>query len=181
MRPGEAEAVSTAGAVVEWPIVRESSGGLGNSPYRNMTHSIGPATDCAVSCTLFVTHERLGASYRPSEQGAINYIDYTEAQRIIMPGVEGGAVSWTFAVIQNGRRWNVFTETPQFTNLDWATSGLCGLTAEDFGSPANHPDFSAAGAELTFAYVRTNTNTSEANTFTSVHGIDDFKVVIVRE
>ena len=181
MRPGEAEAVSTAGAVVEWPIVRESSGGLGNSPYRNMTHSIGPATDCGAGCTLFVTHERLGASYRPSEQGAISYIDYSEAQRLIMSEFEGGAVSWTFAVIQRGRPWNFFTETRQFANLDWATSGLCGLTAEDFGSPDNHPDFSASGTEMTFAYVRFNTNTSETDTVTSVHGIDDFKVVIVPE
>jgi hypothetical protein len=177
----EAEAVTTEGAVVQWPIVRESSGGLGNSPYRNMTHSIGPATDCGASCTLFVTHERLGATYNPSEQGAISYIDYSEAQRLIMSEFEGGAVSWTFAVIQRGRPWNFFTETRQFANLDWATSGLCGLTAEDFGSPDNHPDFSASGTEMTFAYVRTNTNTSETDTATSVHGIDDFKVVIARE
>jgi len=177
----EAEAVSTSGAVVEWPIVRQTSGGLGNSAYRSMTHSIGPATDCGASCTLVVFHEILAGSYNPSEQGAINYIDYSEAQRIIMPAVEGGAVDWTFAVIQNGRRWNVFTETPQFTNLNWATSGLCGLTAEDFGSPANHPDFSAGGSEISFAYIRSNTNTSETNTSTSVHGIDDFKVVIVGE
>jgi hypothetical protein len=178
----EAEAVTTEGAVVQWPIVRETSGGLGNSPYRNMTHSIGPTTDCGGSCILFVVHERLAATYNPSEQGAIGYIDYTEAQRLLMPDSEGGAVSWTFAVIQGGRRFNVFQETTPFTNLNWATNGLCGLTAEDFGLPPNfHPDFSAAGAELTFAYVRTNTNTSETNTFMSVHGIDDFKVVIARE
>jgi hypothetical protein len=177
----EAEVASTEGAVVEWPIVRETSGGLGNSPYRNMTHSIGLATDCAVSCTLFVSHKRLTATYNPSEQGAISYIDYTEAQRILMPDSEGGSVSWTFAVIQNGRRYNVFAETTPFTNLNWATRGLCGLTAEEFGFPNLRPDFGATGSEITFAYVRSNTNTSETSTSTSVHGIDDFKVVIVGE
>ena len=178
----EAEAVSTAGAVVEWPIVRESSGGLGNSPYRNMTHSIGPATDCGTSCLLAVFHERVVGSYRPSEQGAIDYIDYTEAQRIVTPAVEGGAVEWGFAVIQNGRRYNVFEGPPAFSNLNWATNGLCGLTAEDFGFPPDtHPDFTAGGSEITFAYIRSNTNASEVDTATSVHGIDDFKVVIVGE
>jgi hypothetical protein len=132
-----------------------------------------------VSCTLFVVHRRLAATYDPSEQGAIRYIDYTEAQRVITPAFEGGGVGWTFAVIQNGRRYNVFAETPLFTNLNWATRGLCRLPSEDFGSPGNHPDFSAAGAELTFAYVRSNTNMSEISTLTSVHGIDDFKVVVV--
>jgi hypothetical protein len=175
----EAKAVDIPGAVFD--IVRETSGGLGNSPYRNMTHSIGPATNCGGSCILFVTHERLGATYNPSQQGAIGYIDYSEAQRVIMSEFEGGAVDWTFAVIQSGRPWNFFTETRQFANLDWATSGLCGLTAQDFGSPGDHPDFSASGTEMTFAYVRINTNTSETDTVTSVHGIDDFKVVIVRE
>jgi hypothetical protein len=177
----EADAVVTPDAVVEWPIVRETSGGLGNSPYRSMTHSIGPAGDCGVSCTLFVIHRRLAATYNPSEQGAIGYIDYTEAQRVITPPVEGGGVSWTFAVFQNGRRYNVFTETPLLTNLNWVTGGLCRLRSEDFGSPGNHPDFSSAGAELTFAYIRSNTNMSETGAFTTVHGIDDFKVVIVAE
>ena len=178
----EAEAVSTPGAVVEWLIVRETSGGLGNSPYRNMTHSIGPATDCGASCLLAVFHKTLAASYRPSEQGAINYIDYSEAQRIFVPAVEGGAVDWGFAVIQNGRRYNLFAAPPAFSNLNWATNGLCGLTAEDFGLPPDtHPDFSAGGSEITFAYIRSNTNASEVDTATSVHGIDDFKVVIVGE
>ena len=178
----EAEAVATPGAVFEWPIVRETSGGLGNSPYRNMTHSIGPATDCGGSCILFVVHERLTATYNPSQQGAIGYIDYTEAQRILVPAFEGDAVDWGFAVIQNGRRYNLFAGPPAFSNLNWATSGLCGLTAEDFGFPPDtHPDFSATGAELTFTYIRSNTNASETDTSTSVHGIDDFKVVIVPE
>ena len=178
----EAEAVATPGAVFEWPIVRETSGGLGNSPYRNMTHSIGPATDCGASCLLAAFHTDVAASYNPSEQGAINYIDYTEAQRILVPAFEGDAVDWGFAVIQNGRRYNLFAGPPAFSNLNWATSGLCGLTAEDFGFPPDtHPDFSAAGAELTFTYIRSNTNVSETETSTSMHGIDDFKVVIVRE
>jgi hypothetical protein len=177
----EAEVVATPGTVYLWPIVRETAGGVRNSPYRNMTHSIGPATDCGVSCTLAVFHKTVAASYDPSKQGAINYIDYTEAQRILMPVFEGVSVDWGFAAIQNGRRYNVFEGPPAFTSLNWATNGLCGLTAEDFGPPGNHPDFSASGAEITFAYIRSNTNVSEMSTFTSVHGVDDFKVVIVGE
>ena len=133
-----------------------------------------------MDCTLFVIHRRLAATYNPSEQGAIGYIDYTEAQRVITPPVEGGGVNWTFAVFQNGRRYNVVTETPLFTNLNWVTGGLCRLRSEDFGSN-DHPDFSSVGAELTFGYIRTNTNMSETGASTTVHGIDDFKVVIVAE
>jgi hypothetical protein len=35
--------------------------------------------------------------------------------------------------------------------------------------------------EVTFEYIRSNTNTSETSASTSVHGIDDFKVAIVGE
>jgi hypothetical protein len=177
----EAEALTTPGAMVEWPVVQEALGGLSNSPYRNMTHSIGPAADCGTGCLLAVVHETVAATYNPSQQGAIDHIDYTEAQRILEPAFEGGAVDWGFAVIQGGRRFNVFPDVSGFTNLNWATKGLCGLKAEDFGLPDAHPDFSASGAEITFAYIRSNTNTFESSTSTTVHGIDDFKVVIVGE
>ena len=184
----EAEDVATPGAVYSWPIVREDSGGIGNTPYRNMTHSIENATNCEVSCTLGVVHtitqverngETVAATYDPAEQGAIDYIDYSEAQRILSPSSAGGEVGWSFALIQNGRRYNAFPGPPAFANLNWATNGLCELRAADFGPPGNNPDFSAGGAKISFAYVRSNSNTSEINTATSVHGIDDFKVVIV--
>jgi hypothetical protein len=145
-----------------------------------MTHSIENATNCAESCTLGVVHT-IATKYDPSADGAIAFINYTEAQKVITPGFDGAAVGWAFAVVQGGRRFNG-PSTTAFTVTGWTTNGLCGLTQDDFG-PADgpHPDFSASGGELSFAYIRTNTNTSEVAAITNVHGIDDFEVVIVKE
>jgi hypothetical protein len=177
----EVEFVPTEGAVYDAPIVREASGGIEGSAFRNMTHTIESAANCAESCTLGAVH-KFATTYDPSVEGAIRYINYTEAQRVVMPGFNGAAVGWAFAVVQDERRYNALAETSSFTNTGWAINGICGLVAEDFG-PADgpHPDFSASGGELTFAYIRSNTNSSEDGPITNVHGIDDFEVVIVKE
>jgi hypothetical protein len=176
----QVEEVATEGAMYEAPVVRQESSGVDNSPFRNMTHSIENATNCAESCTLGVVHT-IATKYDPSADGAIAFINYTEAQKVITPGFDGAAVGWAFAVVQGGRRFNG-PSTTAFTVTGWTTNGLCGLTQDDFG-PADgpHPDFSASGGELSFAYIRTNTNTSEVAAITNVHGIDDFEVVIVKE
>lgn len=44
-----------------------------------------------------------------------------------------------------------------------------------------HPDFTTDGGELAFAYIRSNSKTSEVSAITNIHGIDDFEVVIVKE
>lgn len=172
------------------PLACDDPTGLVVTPFRQMTHSIENATNCAESCTLGVVHkitqmevmgETVAATYIPRAQGAISYIDYTEAQKIITPGFEGAQVGWAFAVVQDGRRYNG-PATTAFGATDWTINGLCGLTAEDFGpKDGPHPNFTADGTELTFAYIRSNSNTSDIAAVTNVHGIDDFKVVIVKE
>jgi len=177
----EVEIVATEGAVYDAPIERRASGGFGDTPFRQMTHTIESATNsnCAESCTLGVVH-KIATTYNP-RGGAIDHIDYTEAQKIITPGHEGAQVGWAFAVVQDERRYNG-PATTAFGVTDWTINGLCGLTAEDFGpKDGPHPDFSEMGSELTFAYIRSNSNTSDIAAVTNVHGIDDFRVVIVQE
>jgi hypothetical protein len=177
----QVEVVATEGAMYDAPVVRQESSGVDNSAFRHMTHSIEDATNCAESCTVSVVHT-IAETYDPdpAADGPIAFINYTEAQKVITPGFDGAAVGWAFAVVQDGRRFNG-PVTTAFTVTGWTTNGLCGLTQDDFG-PADgpHPNFSGGGA-LSFAYIRSNSNTSEVAAITNVHGIDDFEVVIVKE
>jgi hypothetical protein len=109
-----------------------------------MTHSIENATNCAESCTLGVVHT-IATKYDPSADGAIAFINYTEAQKVITPGFDGAAVGWAFAVVQGGRRFNG-PSTTAFTVTGWTTNGLCGLTQDDFG-PADGPIQTSLPAE----------------------------------
>ncbi len=162
-----------------------------DDPYRSMTHqiknpSIGEENctieDCAFS--LGVLHEYAGGRYTPSEMGAIAYIDYSESHIITTPAFTGAAVGWTFAV------WQVDPPDPPirytyqqkpgasaFMDLTWDTEYRCGLTPDDFTPDGlNFED----GGQITFGYIRSNTNTTPDSTQRNVHGIDNFRVVIVK-
>ena len=160
-----------------------------DDPYRSMTHRIiNPDTshpDCSVgdcSFTLGVLHEYIGdaGTYTPSMQGAIAYIDYSESHIITEPAFTGAAVGWTFAVWQGGTRYT-YQQAPgasAFTDVTWNTEYRCGLTAANFTPTGlNLED----GGELTFGYIRSNSNTTPDSTQRNVHGIDDFRVVIVKK
>ena len=49
-----------------------------------------------------------------------------------------------------------------------------------FFTPAPGPDFSASGGEIQVGYGRSNSNTTAGVTSTTVHGIDNWRVVIVQ-
>jgi len=168
------------------PTVQVVSGGVDDSSYRSMTHEItNPDTshpDCSVDACSFglvVSHEYKGETYDPGdpEMGPIAYIDYSESHIITEPSFEGAAVAWTFALWQDGNRYLLPTEA--FGDLEWTSVHRCGLTAADF-TPAEPPLNLEDGGPITFGYVRSNTNTQPGATQTNVHGIDDFRVVIVR-
>ena len=165
------------------------SGGVdgASDPYRSMTHEItNPDTshpDCSVddcSFTLGVLHEYIadGETYTPSMQGAIDHIDYSESHIITAPAFAGAAVGWTFAVWQDETRYT-YQQDPgasAFTDETWNTEYRCGLTAADFmPTGLNLED----GGEITFGYIRSNSNTTPDSTQRNVHGIDNFRVVLV--
>lgn len=178
----------TMGAIVSTdPTGQQMSGGVEDSPYRSMVHEItnpnvGDDPGCTMdSCsyTLQVTHRYQPGSYTPASDGAIDYIDYSESRIITEPAFEGAGVGWRFAIWQGGVRYilNSASNTA-FTDIVWTNESNCGLRPEDF-TPAGL-NFEN-GSELSFGYIRSNTNTSLAgSTQRSVHGIDDFRVVIVK-
>lgn len=91
----------------------------------------------------------------------------------------GAEVGWAFYVEQGGTPYMAIGEDTSITRATWRTNSICGITPEDF-TPGGL-DFSATGGSLTFGFTRANTNTSTANVQRNVHGIDEFKVVIVKE
>ena len=138
--------------------------------YRTMTHEV---TDVG---GVVVSHWYEGGSYDPSSGGAIEEIIYSESRIITQPAFVGGAVGSSFRLRQGG---TVYTHTfGSFTDTGWATHSVR-LSPVHF-TPAPGPDFSAAGSEIQFGYVRSNSNTSAGATSTSVHGIDNWRVVIVQ-
>jgi len=148
----------------------EAAGG-DPSGYRTMTHEITNVGGVVVS------HWYEGGSYDPSVGGAIQQIVYSESRIITQPAFVGGAVGSSFRIRQGGTD---FTYTfGSFTDTAWATNSVI-LTPTHF-TPAPGPDFSASGSEIQFGYVRSNSNTTDGSTSTSVHGIDNWRVVIYQE
>ena len=179
----------TEGATVSTaPTGQLSAGGVAGSGYRSMAHeitnpSVGEDPKCtADSCSfsLSVTHQYQLGSYTPAADGAIEHIDYSEARIITEPAFEGAAVGWTFAIWQDGNRYVLSPASrpsTAFRDVSWATESSCRLTPESFTPEGlNFVD----GSAMTFGYVRSNTNTSAGTTQRNVHGIDDFRVVIVK-
>jgi len=143
--------------------------------YRHMEHTNPPLAN------LSVTHELVSQVYDPAVQGAIGGIDYAVDRIEIDPPFVGAAIGARFAVFQDGRRY-IANAVTTFTNTQWELHRLECLKPEDF-EPINggFPDFSVAGAPLTFGFVRSNSNTSTVNTQYTKNGVDNFRVVVYPE
>lgn len=143
--------------------------------------AIGEHEDCtAESCSygVLVQHRYLAESYTPATDGALAYIDYSESRIITEPAFAGAAVGWNFVVWQDGTRYRQNVDTSlAFRDTTWTRKSLCGLTAGDFMPEGlNLVD----GGELVSGYIRSNTHTVADSMQRSVHGIDDFRVVLVQ-
>lgn len=147
------------------------TGGDGDSRYRQMTHEIVGAGN------LVVFHGFDGASYDPSTQGAIKEIQYSWLRRVVTPAFVGAGVGEAVGLLQDGRLYTL--SLGAFTDTDWRPVGGT-VGAGDF-SPSPGPDFSASGGPIQFGVLRSNTNTNAAATQTMVHGIDNWRVVVVPE
>jgi hypothetical protein len=148
-----------------------ATGGDGDSQYRQMTHQITGAG------SLVVLHGFDGGTYDPSTQGAIKELRYSWWHKVVTPAFVGAGVGEAVGVLQDGKLYTF--SLGAFTNTTWQpVSGT--LTAGDF-LPAPGPDFSASGGPIQFGYLRSNTNTSAASTQTMVHGMDNWRVMIVPE
>ena len=147
----------------------EVAGGNPNG-YRTMTHEV---TDVS---GVNVIHWYDGGSYDPSSGGAIQEVIYSESQIITQPAFVGGALGSYFRLRQGGTVYS--SSLGAHTDTGW-TDHSVRLTPVFF-TPAPGPDFSASGGEIQFGYGRSNSNTTAGVTSTTVHGIDNWRVVIVQ-
>jgi hypothetical protein len=168
------------------PTGQAPSGGVDDSSYRSMTHmietpAIGEHENCtAESCSygVVVQHRYLAETYTPATEGALAYIDLSESRIITEPAFEGAAVGWNFVLWQDGTRYRQNVDASlAFRDSTWTGKSLCGLTAGDFVPEGlNLVD----GGELVFGYLRSNSHTVPDSTQRNVHGIDDFRIVLVK-
>ncbi len=147
---------------------------VGGNPgaHRLVTHTIGTRP-----AQVFVVHERAGATYDPSTQGAIAAIDYSfDARTFSDPGY--GGQSATLAIRQGG----VVYCGPFFANGEfiWRSTAQSGLVASNFTvlNGAAHPDFSSTGDPLHFGLVTSNTNPEGGiiGQSTTIVGYDNWSV-----
>lgn len=126
---------------------------------------------------LVVFHRYDGQTYTPSMDGAIAMIRYSDSRVVKIPAFVGGQVGAAVRIEQDGQLFTAAAEA--FGDTDWVNF-VVDLTADDF-TPAPGPDFSATGGEIFFGYTRSNSNTTPGSLQTSLHGIDNWRVEIVRE
>ena len=164
-------------------IVHEATGGaqstVENRPnggvvsgYRHMTHAFNGQGD------IEVRHLYTGGGYDPSSEGAIDHINYSEWRIQLDLPFPNAAIGSYFLVIQDGVAYlSPISGSTIYQNQVWERGESSSLGPSDF-SPAGL-DFSDAGAELFFGFLRTN-STGSGGTWTTTHGIDDWSVEIVR-
>lgn len=181
-------ASSAVSPVSSYTVGQDTTPGIGNpSPYRRMTNTNPVDPLGGPSTFVIVNFRRLGWSYDPGVEGAIEHIDLAMDRIVFEVTVNGvpistGAVGHLFWRYQGGRGYFVASDPQAFTNRTWETRSLTGLTASDFVNTLSaggvHPDFSASGGIITFGYNRSNTNTGQSAPVVTVHGIDNFSVQI---
>ncbi len=159
-------AASTGGS--SQTALQNASGGNPGA-YRFMTHTLPGHSSIAV------VHFFQPETYTPSTQGAITSLDYSEDRIQFNPPFNGAAIGATPLLEQGG----VFFFGPDitYTSTAWTTLSLTGLTAANFSSGSNHPDFSASGTTIMFGYLRSNTNIADQQIITQ-HGIDNWSFTI---
>lgn len=162
---------TTAGQTASFAAGQVASGGNADA-YRQVNH----VYDAGI---IAVGHAKTGAVYDPAASGAILAIAYSY-DLIHQDPPPGQAVAYGIALFQGGSVYsapldNIFPAT-------WTSFGASGLTAANFtlraGAGPATPDFSAAGAPITFGYASFNNNTGGAPGLVRVSGIDNWQVSV---
>ncbi len=165
------------------PTQTAASAPSGGNPgaYRHMTHNTGQGPS-----SLFVYHFNRNAVYSPATLGAITGIDFREDRRVFGESFDpNAAVGATFALMQGDRIFiETTTATAAFSNLQWTTTELA-AELRNFGQMAGPPcpeggrcpDFTAAGAPITFGYGR-GQGALFGQSFFTTQGIDNWRVTV---
>ena len=145
----------------------------GPVPCRETTHNFD-------SGAIVVAHVDANATYDPAN-GAICSID--GAYDLIHYTAPNGAVRYRLLIVQNGTYYHDASGTDVYSNL-WASYVVSGLTSASFvrvaGPGPERPDFSCAGAPMTFGFTSSNSASSGPNT--KVSALDNwlFTLTIAR-
>ncbi|MBL0170123.1 MAG: Ig-like domain-containing protein [Gemmatimonadaceae bacterium] len=143
--------------------------------YRRMEHSlIGQGT-------MWVYHRR-EVEYDPSVVGnAIAAINYSEDQISFPSPTLVRSIGWGLFLEQGGNRYTKSVGTAAFNGNTWGVGSILNITAAAFsGGPGAPPlNFGPTGGKIKFGYYRANTSTS--GSYTSSHGIDNWRVEVCRQ
>jgi hypothetical protein len=138
--------------------------------YRHMTHVFAAPGNIAVQ------HLYTGGSYDPSVDGAIEHINYSEWRIQLDPPFPTARIGSLALVVQSGVVYTArINDETSYASQTWEKGEAVQLTAADFG-PAGL-DLSDQGAEIFFGFYRAN---STGGVLTTTHGIDDWRVEIIR-
>ena len=155
-----------------------ASGGVADSPYRRTEHAYGPNNNSTASAGLVVAHLGLPLHHDPGSEGAITSLDLSFSARAFEVGASG-AIGYGALLFQDGSYYSA-----GFVNVianSWSPFLFSSLTASSFNlvsgvGPVN-PDFSVAGAPITFGYFTSNGTSGRARTST-ISGIDDYQLTL---
>ena len=129
-----------------------------------------------------VGHIFTGASYDPSTQGAINFLDFTYDARYVAGQISGQATRGL--LLQNGSYYGTVNPTTHLPRSQSSFTGFSflGLTESSWfkwtalgGAGGATPDFSATGGVIQFGYNNGN-GLGQATTTVVTTAIDNFAV-----
>ena len=135
-------------------------------------------------------HERLGATYNPSTQGAVDTIDLSIDHNFLFGNAGAGGQGIVAALVQNSKIYaTAFPLQIQASATTWTSSNLVGLTASDFEEyrlggitpftdPLSHPDLSASGPAFTVGFVTQISTAGAPSQLTNTVGYDNWQVQI---
>jgi hypothetical protein len=176
--------IARTGSPTSFPHTEEAAPAGGNpGAFLKSTVQLPAATG-----VVGMRYARLGFSYQPTAQGAINVIDFA-SQCILLPSSESTFFDTQVLLEQGGRRYSGYrTSNPlACSTAGWvAMPTMSSLARTDFtlveGAACNTsescPDFSAEGKPVSFGFVRYSSGTPGG---TISHGIDNWKVTVWRK
>ena len=153
------------------------SGGNPGS-FRQITEIVNAAPNGSSESVVLAFNEKLGATFNPGTTGAISSIDYSEdamstGQGFAPAFIQGGTIYVYDLLGTAPSTWTSETE-PGLTAGTFVSSSAFGVS----GGPVTNPDFSTAGAPLTFGFVRTTASGNGGGGFATIGGIDNWSLTV---
>jgi hypothetical protein len=157
--------------------------GGGGNPGTYVVASTQVAGGCAA---IYAFAFKTSATYNPASAGALPGVSYSEDAKLI-DGFGSGQATGP-AILQGGRVY-VLPGFPTGTDTNWHRMVAGGLSASsfievlggpcpDYSDPGSHPDFSVAGAPMTFGYFRANSQIEPFPSYSITAAIDNWSVTL---